>query len=66
MAPSSRIGVIINPASAGAVLALLPDHKYRRVSSWHDLLGLLTEHSAQLVIDPKEAEQIVRILNGNP
>jgi hypothetical protein len=58
--------VIINPSSSGAVLALLPDHTYRRVSSWQELLALVTEHSAQLFIDPKETEQIIRILNGNP
>jgi hypothetical protein len=66
MTPSSRVGVIINPAESGAVLALLPDHTYRRVTSWVELLDLLTEHSAQLFIDPRETEQIIRILNGNP
>jgi hypothetical protein len=58
--------VIINPAESGAVLALLPDHTYRRVSSWVDLPDLLSEHSTQLFIDPKETEQIIRILDGNP
>ena len=66
MAPTSSVGVIINPSASGAVLALLPDHTYRRVSSWQELLALVTEHSAQLFIDPKETEQIIRILNGNP
>jgi hypothetical protein len=66
MTPSSRVGVIINPAEAGAVLALLPDQAYRRVTTWMELLDLLHEHSAELFIDPKEAEQIIRILNGNP
>lgn len=66
MAPSSRVGVIMNPAEPGAVLALLPDHTYRRVSSWQDVLDLLNEHSAQLFIDPNETQQVVRILNGNP
>jgi hypothetical protein len=36
------------------------------VSSWQELLTLVTENSAQLFIDPKETEQIIRILNGNP
>lgn len=66
MAPSSRVGVILNPAEAGAVLALLPDHTYRRVSSWQELLELVIEHSADLFIDPKDTEQVVRILNGSP
>ena len=67
MAPSSRVGVIMNPAEPGAVLALLPDHTYRRVSSWQDVLDLLSEHAAaKLFIDPNETEQVVRILNGNP
>jgi len=66
MTPSSRVGVILNPAEAGAVLALLPDRTYRRVSSWQELLELVTAHSAELFIDPKDTEQVVRILNGNP
>lgn len=64
MAP--HIGVIINPTLPGVVVALLPDDEYRRVSSWQELLELLKKYSAQLVVDPKDTEHIVRILNGNP
>lgn len=64
MAP--HIGVIINPTLPSVVVALLPGDEYRRVSSWQELLDLLNKYSAQLVIDPKDTELIVRILNGNP
>lgn len=64
-AMASSIGVTINPAVPGTVVAFLPNGVYRRVSSWPELLELLTDHSAELVIDPRDAERIVRILNGS-
>jgi len=59
----TRVGITISPAAPGQVVALVSGGTYQRVSDWKELLGLLTEHRADLAIDPMHADEIVRLLN---
>jgi hypothetical protein len=65
--PPGSVSLVLNPASPGSVVALTPDGRYQAVENWTEVILLLDAdrgYQAVLAIDPKQAEQVAEILNG--
>lgn len=65
--PPGSVSLVLNPAAPGSVVALTPDGRYQAVASWTEVILLLDAdrgYQAVLAIDPRQAQQVAEILNG--
>ena len=65
--PPGSVSLVLNPAAPGSVVALTPDGSYQVVENWTEVILLLDAdrgYRAVLAIDPKQAQQVAEILNG--
>lgn len=66
------VSLIIDPAFPGTVYALAPNDHREGVENWNEVVKLLHRYGdihngdPVLAVDPQQAEQITRILNGKP
>lgn len=56
------------PGEPATVLVLKPGGQHEQVSSWRGVIELVLRYQSEyeLAVDPQQAEQIARILNGKP